>query len=447
MLLDRYRQLLTAYVDGELTSRQRRHVARLLHRSAEARQLLQQLQEDARALRGLPRPQLPADISSEVIRTIIERRLTPGQRRVARVSAPTSWVGPLASWAAAAAVLLVLGVASYLYFTASLSHSEKADLAKREGDQPSSSSVPDSPPPSTVPERKPVRRNDDTPPSAGPDRSNPPAPPTVVQHAEEKPKKPDTASPPTQSGDSVLTDRLEMFRYSKVEDILPTIVEVKHLEQEAVRGKLLSELRKDTSFRIELPCKNGTKAFERVRGAAAALNVGLVIDKQAQARLKHPDWKTNYVVYAENLTPEEVVRLTQLLGAEDRKIARKPVDGQFDRLVLTRLTASDHKELTTLMGLDPTVTDPAPESKSGVDPRKPLSDLTAEQVGQALAGQGGSRRLEAGKGASKLPEQTALVLAFNPVRPTPDSAEIKHFLDKRKPRKPDTIRLLLVLRG
>ena len=61
MLLDRYRQLLTAYVDGELSSRQRRHVVRLLHRSAEARRLLRQLEADAKSLRDLPRPALSVD--------------------------------------------------------------------------------------------------------------------------------------------------------------------------------------------------------------------------------------------------------------------------------------------------------------------------------------------------------------------------------------------------
>ena len=39
MLPERYNQLLTAYVDGELSTRQRKAVSRLLHKSAEARLL------------------------------------------------------------------------------------------------------------------------------------------------------------------------------------------------------------------------------------------------------------------------------------------------------------------------------------------------------------------------------------------------------------------------
>src|SRR5262249_30056386 len=62
MLRARHRELLPAYVDGELSNRQRRQFLRLLHRSPEARVLLRQMQRDAKALRDLPRPRLPGDL-------------------------------------------------------------------------------------------------------------------------------------------------------------------------------------------------------------------------------------------------------------------------------------------------------------------------------------------------------------------------------------------------
>jgi hypothetical protein len=448
MIRDHDRQLLTAYVDGELTSRQRRHVVRLLHRSPEARQLLLKLQEDARALRRSPRPQLPVDLSGDVLRTIVERRLTPGQRRIARISTPMSWAGPLASWAAAAAVLLVLGAASYLYFTAALTHSEKPAVVRAAPEDPSPQSAKGAPNPAVSVERGIQPRNGDVSPvSPSANSARQTNPPEVVKRPSETPSKTETNPPAAGHEDAVLTDRLEMFRYSKVEEVLPTVLEVKQLEQESTRNKLIAELRKDANFRIELPSKNGTKALERVRSAATALNIGLTIDKQAQARVKRAEWKTNYVIYLENLTPVEAARFLQLVGAEDRKASRKPVELQFERLVLTRMTANDHKELTTLLGVDPTVTEPAAKGPLGTDPRKPLADLTAEQVGQALAGQGGGRRTDNHKAIAKPPEYTALVLAFNPVRPSPGSVEIKQYLDGRKPAKPGTVRVLLVLRG
>src|SRR5437016_3994573 len=94
-------QLLTAYVDGEVSARQRKVVARLLRRSSEARELLRQLQDDARKLRYLPRPPLGTDLSDGILRTIAQRGLRPPQR----ISPPSAAV-PLWTVVAAAASIL-----------------------------------------------------------------------------------------------------------------------------------------------------------------------------------------------------------------------------------------------------------------------------------------------------------------------------------------------------
>ena len=57
MLPDRLCQLLTAYVDGELTVRRARAVQRLLERTPEARELLAQLRANAERLRALDEPE------------------------------------------------------------------------------------------------------------------------------------------------------------------------------------------------------------------------------------------------------------------------------------------------------------------------------------------------------------------------------------------------------
>lgn len=447
MLLDRYRQLLTAYVDGELTNRQRRHVARLLRRSPEARQLLHKLKADAQALRHLPCPALPADLSVPVLRTIVERRLTPGQRRIAKVSSSTSWMGPLASWAVAAAVLLVLGAASYLYFAASLLQPAKTEMAEK---------VPA--PPTPTPESGPLDSaiaREEKPRETPRERSRPKLdrsvavnPPKIVQRPEDKPKTsaPKNSSTPPKP-ETALTDRLELFHLDRVPDLLPVIVKVSELEKEPQRKELVAALRKDSNFRVELPCPNGTKAMERVQNAARKLQFDLIIDKPAQERIKLK-WRTNYVLYLENVTPEELTHFVRQIGAEDRKsAAKKPAEAQIDRLVLTQMTAQHRKELSTLLGIDPTTTSPAATGLLGTDLRKPLSEATAQQLGTALAGKGGTPRPQAGKPAPKAPKNVALVLAYNPVRPSPGSDDIKRFLDGRKPNRPGTIRVLLVLRS
>src|SRR4051812_11706837 len=113
MVPERLSQLLTAYVDGELSARQHRAVQRLLHKSSEARDLLRQLQADAQAVRRLPRRRLGQDLAPQVLRAIGERPV-PAVRRAARAAGPAFpvWVG----YAAAASVLLLVFSTSYFYF-------------------------------------------------------------------------------------------------------------------------------------------------------------------------------------------------------------------------------------------------------------------------------------------------------------------------------------------
>ena len=449
MLQDRYRQLLTAYVDGELSSRQRRHVARLLRRSPEARQLLLQLQGDAHALRQLPKPSLSEDLSSPVLRRIAERRLVPGQRRIANSPVTSAWMGPLASWAAAAAVLLLLGVASYLYFAASLDQPAKDEISQKQPESPRHTppSAVRQPPRTAEHESRIVKNGTKSSERSVPKVENGNQLADSGKHPRDKAKPSAPDKPPPLKQDTALTERVEMFPLDRVPDLLPLIVHVSDLARDPTRKQFLAELGKDSDFRMELPCPNGTKAYDRVERAARSLHFGLLIDKQAQERIKQK-WRASYALYVEDVTPEELTRFVQQIGEEERKrAAGKPAEAMIDRLVLTHLTARHRKELGTLLGVDPTIAVPSAKGPLGADPRKSLSDVTARQIGQALAGQGGTPRPKSDKPAAKLPEHVALVLLYNPTRSASSSEEIKHFLEGRKPARAGTLRILLVLRG
>ncbi len=448
MLPDRYRQLLTAFVDGELSARQRRHLERLLRRSSEARRLLRDLKKDSRRLRSLPHPHLEADLSAPVLRAIRERRLSPRRRVPAKAPAfLPAWAG----LAAAAAVLVALGGASFWYFSASLGHGPGPSVAQRQPEivPPEREPTPELNP--AVVQRDPisperVKENENP-------RPNPPKPPEnsvvkVPPTVNPDPRDPGPRPEVPREGD-VLTDRMEMFRIDRVTITLPVVFKLSNLDQEPVRQQLLGELGRDRDFRVELPCRNATRAFEHLQESLKAANFGTVIDPLAQARLKVPQVATNYALYLENLTADELARLLLRVGQDDKKAAgRKPPENQFDRLVLTRMSAQDRKELTTLLGIDPTqAAAPAPVGPFGTDPRQPLTDLTAKQVSEALAGQGGAPRPEAGKTPAKPPERQVLVLPYIPGRPHTSSPEISRFLENRKPARPGTLHLLLVLRG
>jgi hypothetical protein len=413
MLSDRDREFLTAYVDGELSSRQRRHVARLLHRSGEARRLLEKLKEDSGELRRLETPPLDADLAFPVLRTIAERHLAiqrqPGVRQPGVYPA---WLGATV----AAAVLLVVAASSYFFFAGALSRDSSTSLAHNHKAPPS----PELPPIETP---RVVEGSKESPIKGSP-RPQPQDPPPqphseVVQRPVEKPTPPE---PPATKDEPVLTaPSMEMFKLETANVALPVTIKLRELDQEASRKKLLGEWKQDTAFRLELPCKDGTRAFERLQAAWKGKGISLLIDQAAQGRLKQPRFKTNYVLVAEDLTPEELLHLMQQLAAEDKKgETKKPPDLLFDSLVVTRMTKRDHKELSELLGVD---------------------------FAASRAGQGGAAQPEPGKAGPKALEHHALVLAYNPVRPRPGSAEVKRFLESRKTARPGTLQVLLVLRG
>jgi anti-sigma factor RsiW len=69
-----HNELLSAYLDGELTAAERAEVERLLADSPAARQFVEELRAAGNMLRALPREKLPEDLSRQVLR-IAERRM------------------------------------------------------------------------------------------------------------------------------------------------------------------------------------------------------------------------------------------------------------------------------------------------------------------------------------------------------------------------------------
>jgi hypothetical protein len=113
MLSEETTQLLTAYVDGELSPRQREAVLRLLNQSSEARDLLRQLQENAEKVKQLPRRRLDVGFAGDVVKAIAERSVLVDPPR--GVALRLRWV-PYAAAAAAAVVLFVASLGVAIYF-------------------------------------------------------------------------------------------------------------------------------------------------------------------------------------------------------------------------------------------------------------------------------------------------------------------------------------------
>jgi hypothetical protein len=442
MLSERYRQLLTAYVDGELSGRQRRHVIKLLRHSREARHLLRELQGDSQVLRAMARPKTPVpDISLPILQTIAERRLRPGQIVPASSSAPTG-VSVWRALLAVAAVLIVVSLGSYLFFRA---HFARPDTPYRDSsglEAPAAETIPSSKDASTpAPGREPLVNHL---PPAGSRPQSPadtaPAVPPIVKG----PGRTETPGPtgplpapvdPREPTGPVLTSpQMEIFKFEEVK-VPPTIILGEGLEKELDRKRLTEALRKDSAFRVELPCREGTHALRKLQMVWKAQHANLVIEPAAQARLKKLDHKTNYVLYINNVMPEELTDLLRQLEIEDRKA--KESEQQFKAFVVRGMTRQDHKELSDLLGIDPgPLTSPSRGAAGGDD-----------KANQGNRGMEGARPEPAKTGGGRPPEFQTLALSYNPVGPSKGGPEIKHFLEGRKPPRPGSIQVLLILRG
>ncbi len=332
-------------------------------------------------------------------------------------------------------MLFVIGTASYCFFS-SFQHQAGPALAQNRTNP--LVEVPDVRPPAdgphtAAPSPLPVPNPKTNPaPSTRPPRDD-------VAH--QKPADP-TPSPAPDKEEPVFTSPL-MEAFPDLKAVPPsTDVPSTFKLHEFDEKKLIAALPKDAVY-VELPVPDANRAFERLQGVLKAHKVDVQIDATAGARLKHPNPKsqTNYVLYTEDLTAEELAHLLQQLGAEDKKAAeKKPAEGVFDALVVRPMNERDHKVLETLMGVDPApIATPKETGPLGVDPRKPVSDQTGAQVAAAL-GQGKP-------GAKAANDHPLLVLPYNPVRPKRDSAEIKRFLEERKPLRPGALQVLLVLRN
>ena len=441
MLPDHLIQLLTVYLDGEASPSQQKAVQGLLERSAAARTLLQQLQEDAQRLRGLPRRRLEADLSDKVLRAIAERR-PRHSRRLASLRPYPAWMGA----AVAAGVLLVIGFGSYLY----------VEVARR---LPEEQAHQKGAPAPGQPEKRPaadpvvvdVKQPEPAPEKGGPSNEVLPSPPSFAQAEGPAPKspspRPDAPRPPARN-EYATPDR----RTEGLENVSPGValnVALWDLDQGPWKDRLRKELRRENSFRMELFCLGNGKARERLSAAFKAAGVRLLIEPEAQARLKNHRVKADYALYTDALTADELAKVLEHLGRADKQAeAKRHGDGQFDRLFLWPVNAADRKEVNALFGVEPS---PAPPAKSraplGVDVRKPVSENTAAQVVQSLERPATPRRDSGKAAAPKPPERLAVLVPYLPTRPRPPaSKEIKQFLDSRKDRPQGTIQLFLVLR-
>src|SRR5262249_26341209 len=123
-------------------------------------------------------------------------------------------------------------------------------------------------------------------------------------------------------------------------------------------------------------------------------------------------------------------------AAAEKRAAELRFDGS---LVVKDLSRWDRAELRHLLGVDPVRVRPAPPKPPTVDIRKPLEQQTQAQVNDVLDGKRSPRP------GTTQPELSALVLHLLP-SPT-RAAEVRRFVEQRKPARPGTLQAFIVLRN
>ena len=196
----------------------------------------------------------------------------------------------------------------------------------------------------------------------------------------------------------------------------PLVLRMHDLDKDNVRKSLLDELKPDTGCWLELPCDNGTRTFDRVKAAVKKQKISLVIDQAAQKNLQGTAAKSNYLLFVEDVTPEDATRLLQHIGLADKQAAaNKPGEARVDRLVLLPMAKARYDVLGHQLGIDP----------------GKLESPAKQSADQASTGA----------------RPTVLVIPYGKGSTAKNSAEVKRFLDNRKPVRPGTIRLVIVLQS
>lgn len=447
MLTPRELELLTAHVDGSLSSQQRREVARLLQRSDEARRLLQALMSDSRELQLAPVVAAPIDFSAQVMEGIKSGKVVPPRTTVRRPL--TLYLG----YAAAALVFVAVGVASFL------SHRPTRRPVASSGETVAAHQQPirvgnggDGELPRAVAPSSDSAVGAGSKGTSAPNENDPLASwmtsPSIVRVAPaeesdepdepampESPTRPmEGSKPPTRiltSGQREVPNQLE-----RVEFALPRVHVFHGLDVVEQSKALREQLALGSAYRIDIPARDAGRGLERLRLALTGHKSTLTITADAQLRMKKPI-RSDYALFVENIAPEDLADALRTAGLADRTAAQKrSIDLYFEGpLVVREMTRTDRRELKELFGVVPSLTLPAAPTRA-----ENVSDGTMPNAVANASGSTSKGRPGVARGPS-----VGIVLPLPAARMR--SVEVKKFLDQRVPTRPGTLQVLVILRN
>jgi hypothetical protein len=309
MLSDEMMQLLTGYVDGELTPRQRDEAMRLLNKSAEAREVLRQLQENAHKLKQLKKQKVEPSLVDEIVMAIEEQkaqRRTPSAPKRRRSAAPYFVVAMAASF-----LFIAIGIFGWLandYF---------------EG------------------------RKDPTPPLVNVDRK---------QEKQDQKQGPDPIETPRKTHPLLAKITESTFHDYGAPLPPPRILNASFADVRPGGKKeqeFIHEVRLEKSVQLDVFVKKNSEAMARLRTVLAEQKIKLVVDPAAAKAVD--DKKVEYLVYADNLTTLQLAKLMNELGnsyvVPNGPNNQKTVATPYQRLKLSAFDEEEKEKLATKIGV------------------------------------------------------------------------------------------------
>jgi len=417
--------LITAAVDGEISSEQARACRRLFADQPAAAKLFRQLKADAARVKAYPRATAPLALTATIMAHVAT--LPAHQPIVPSTAVPMRRVVTSLPYAVAASILLSVVFGSFWVFSPDRGDKDRAETR-----------IEHLPAPKPLPpdRREPiltdyvVARPDDSLISAAvipmPRLVPDPTPIVIAKlHTELAPL------PRPAGGDVVGFNLVEKTRpLTAVELRLPFITQAIDFDKPDVSERLTAEFALDPAYRLDLMAKNPQVAIDLLLAAVKSSGATVSIDAATQERLTKKMPITT-ALYLEGLTPAEVVTLLGQLG----KGVQAATPAAIGAANLVPALAQEQRDVRDLFGVDlGLLRTPRGNGTSSASPGKSVANDTIGQIANNMK-----------KGTDK----QAILLTYLPPglrTPVDKSKEVKAFLDRRSERKSGTIPLLIVLR-
>ncbi len=368
MLTNNELELITSYVDGELSASQQRDFESLMARSVTANELYNALLADRHALSLLPPRPAPHALTQSIL-NCLSKQSTPK----AIVRQPVSMVKRWIPIGLAASFLIAVSSATYWYVASGDLNSRMArNRQVQQLPHDDKNLVPSTSSPITT--KEPVTDDwlaIDRPgakPIVGPE-------PEVIA-TDVKPANPMVIQPePKPNPERILTAPAtsDVKAFDRVELQLPLLIPFTDLNL-ADTTKLISErVGFQAVTRIDFFASDTVSAADQLIEAAKKVNLTIRIDTVANERLKRK-MTTAWCVYSEALTPDEIAKWMAAL--RDAKFETQYPAMLKSKLHVLNAGASDFKDAQSLIGVD--------LGKRKAASAGQLSDQTISQLTEAL---------------------------------------------------------------